>query len=305
MTERTTKHLNISELGYTYGLEIENTISDNEALRDALCGAFNCSYSVERVHSGTAYNVRGWMVEDDGSVNGCELVSPILSYEQILTELPIVLNCIHALQGSADNSCGFHIHIGHKNYNLNDDYTHHGFTVHTLKNLINLVSVRDTILRGACRVTYRSDWCKRYTDKFLEAVKSAETIADIKECYYWNLGDADGYASGYYNRARYYLLNLHCLFGPRSNGTIEFRLFNGTVNFEKIKAYVDLCSAMVDMAERQNRISDAKESREKAEVENPKYSFRTFINKLGLIGDAFKSTRKVLRMSLSGVSNSR
>lgn len=305
MTERTTKHINISELGYTYGLEIENTVRNREALRDALCTAFHCGYTDERVHSGWAYNVNGWLVEKDGSVNGCELVSPVLTYGQLLSELPIVLDCIHALQGSADNSCGFHIHIGHKNYDLNDDYTRHGFTVHTLKNLINLVTVRDTILKGACRVTYRERWCKRYTDSFLDAIKSAKTIDDIKSSYYWCLGYEDGDDDGYYNQARYYLLNLHCLFGSAANGTIEFRLFNGTVNFEKIKAYVDLCSAMVDMAEKQNRISDAKESREKAESENPKYSFRTFINKLGLIGDEFKSTRKVLRMSLSGVSNSR
>lgn len=296
-------YVNAAELGFTYGLEIENTCQDRISLKNGMENAFGCRATIEHVHSGNAYNVNGWLIENDGSVNGCEVVSPILTYDKMISELPIVLNIIQSLNGSADRTCGFHIHIGHPSYHVNNAACANGFTIHTLKNLIKLVTVRDTIIRGACRVTYRERWCKKYTDEFVSASQKCDTIAELKRAYYSLLGDGDSY--GYYNSARYYLLNLHCLFGDCANGTIEFRLFNGTVNYDKIKAYVDLCSALVHMAETQNRISDARESRERAEEENPKYSFRTFVNKLGLIGDEYKTTRQVLRMSLQGISNAR
>lgn len=60
-------------------------------------------------------------------------------------------------------------------------------------------------------------------------------------------------------------------------------------------AHMLLVTKMVEMATNQKRIS-AKQK----EIVNPKYEFRCFLLRLGMIGDEYKGTRKVLLKNLSG-----
>jgi len=45
----------------------------------------------------------------------------------------------------------------------------------------------------------------------------------------------------HYDDSRYHCLNLHSVF---QKGTVEFRLFNGTLHAGKIKAYIQFCLAI-------------------------------------------------------------
>lgn len=61
------------------------------------------------------------------------------------------------------------------------------------------------------------------------------------------------------------------------------------------EAYAQFICKLVDMARNSKRIT-AKER----EVENEKYAFRCFLLRLGLIGQEFKNSRKILMKNLEG-----
>ena len=78
---------------------------------------------------------------------------------------------------------------------------------------------------------------------------------------------------------------------------VTFAWFNGEITAETSKAYADFVSKICEMVRRQKRvIAKAKE------VENPRYAFRCFLLRLGLIGGEYKESRKVLLQRLTGNS---
>lgn len=76
---------------------------------------------------------------------------------------------------------------------------------------------------------------------------------------------------------------------------IRFPWFTLTGEDGKAEAYMQLISALADMARNSKRIT-AKEK----DVENEKYAFRCFLLRLGFIGQEYKSTRKILMKNLEG-----
>ena len=78
---------------------------------------------------------------------------------------------------------------------------------------------------------------------------------------------------------------------------ITFAWFHGTLTPEAYRAYADFIGKLCDMARRQKRVL-AKEK----EVDNPKYAFRCFLLRLGLIGNKYKTSRKILLQNLWGNS---
>ncbi|MPM76018.1 hypothetical protein SDC9_123013 [bioreactor metagenome] len=78
-------------------------------------------------------------------------------------------------------------------------------------------------------------------------------------------------------------------------GTVEFRLFNGTTHAGKIKAYIQLCMAISAQA-----LNQRCASRTKTQTTNEKYTVRTWLLRLGLIGDEFKTAREHLLKPLEG-----
>ena len=81
-----------------------------------------------------------------------------------------------------------------------------------------------------------------------------------------------------------------------SKGTIEFRLFNSTVEHAgKIKADIQLCLAVCAQALTQRAASHTK-----TQTTNPAYTFRTWLLRMGMIGDEFATARKHLLENLEG-----
>jgi phosphoribosylaminoimidazole carboxylase (NCAIR synthetase) len=76
---------------------------------------------------------------------------------------------------------------------------------------------------------------------------------------------------------------------------VEFRLFNGTTHAGKIKSYIQLCLAISNQA-----LSQKSASRQKTASSNEKYTFRTWLLRLGLIGNEFKTARLHLLEHLDG-----
>lgn len=97
------------------------------------------------------------------------------------------------------------------------------------------------------------------------------------------------------------MLNYHATF---TKETVEFRLFqfdapaDGKLNglhAGQLKSYIQLCLALSQMAKEVRTASPKPQ-----QTENPKYAMRTWLLRLGFIGDEFKTARDILTKRLTG-----
>ncbi|MFC2607541.1 MAG: virulence protein, partial [Selenomonas sp.] len=79
--------------------------------------------------------------------------------------------------------------------------------------------------------------------------------------------------------------------------TIKFAWFHGEISEDTARAYTEFISKLCEMAQKQKRAV----AKEKA-VENEKYAFRCFLLRLGMIGDDYKTSRRILLQNLTGNS---
>ena len=230
---------------------------------------------------------RKWKVVSDSSIicsgtskTQCELVSPICTYEDIEQIQEIVRQLRH--KGMMINeTTGIHIHI--------DASTH---TAQSLKNIANIMSSKEDLLFEALNVNQEraNRWCKKVDEKFLGKLNTRrkKDMNSIRKIWYNGNDEADKH----YSTTRYRALNLHSVW---QKGTIEFRCFNSTTHAGKVKAYIQLCLAISHQA-----ITQPCATRRHTESTNHKYTFRTWLLRLGLIGDEFKTARKHLLANLNG-----
>lgn len=242
---------------------------------------------------------REWKMQKDVSIAGddahkCEMVTPILTYEDIptLQEIVRILRKAGA-KSDATRGCGVHIHIGAK-----------GHTPQSLRNLANIMASHESLLADALALDrYRmSRYCRTVSPDFLQAInkKKPKTMSELADIWYLENGANYG-RSQHYNDSRYHMLNLHATF---TKGTVEFRLFqfdapaNGKKNglhAGQLKSYIQLCLALSQMA-KEVRNASAKPQQN----ENPKYAMRTWLLRLGFIGEEFATAREILTKRLAG-----
>jgi len=82
-----------------------------------------------------------------------------------------------------------------------------------------------------------------------------------------------------------------------SEDTISFPWFPFTTDADEVNAYSVFVSKLCEQAKAQKRVQTSMR-----ESDNPKYTFRCFLLRLGMIGDEYKTARKVLTRNLSGNS---
>lgn len=223
----------------------------------------------------------GGQIEGATNEYRTEVVSPILSYNDIpkLQELVRTLRKAGALVNS---SCGIHIHVGAEQ-----------FTPKTLRNLVNLMASKEDMIYHALQIDpiREGRYCQKTDGTFLAKLnkKQPQTMAEFADIWYIQ---APFGRNKHYNCSRYHGLNLHATF---TKGTVEFRLFNGTLHAGEIKAYIQFCLALAHQA-----LTQKKASARKTETDNEKYAFRCWMLRLGLIGDEFKTCRLHLLKYLTG-----
>lgn len=158
--------------------------------------------------------------------------------------------------------------------------------------ITNIMAAKEDLIYKALQVTVARQhrWCRPVEQRFLDEINSRrpQTLDQVKRIWY-NGGDR---SHTHYDDSRYHCLNLHSVF---QKGTVEFRLFNGTLHAGKIKAYIQLCLAIGAQA-----LNQRSASRTKTQTTNEKYTFRTWLLRLGLIGDEFKTARLHLLEHLDG-----
>ena len=290
----------------TIGVEVEmNNITRSTAAKIAAelfgTGRYSDTAARNGYYTWSAWDQQGreWKFQKDVSISGpnsqkCELVTPILKYEDIelLQELIRRLRKAGAIS-HAGVGAGVHIHIGAQ-----------GHTAQTLRNLANIMASHEQLIAEAIKIdSYRMNrYCRTVNPNFLQQLNSKKptTMAQLADIWYGSQG-CDYGRSAHYNDSRYHMLNLHATF---TKGTVEFRLFqfdrpeNGKRNglhAGQLKSYIQLCLALNQMAK------DLKTASPKPQQhDNPKFAMRTWLNRLGLIGAEFATAREFLTKNLSG-----
>jgi len=290
----------------TIGVEVEmNRITRKNAAKLAAeffgTGRFEDTAYRNGYRTWSAWDAEGreWKFQRDVSIAGpdsekCEMVTPILTYADIETLQELVRQLRKAgAKSDATRGCGVHIHIGAK-----------GHTAQTLRNLANIMASHESLLADALDLDRGrlSRYCSMVDPRFLEVVNQRKptTMADLADIWYTG-NDATYDRNQHYNGSRYHMLNLHATF---TKGTIEFRLFqfdaptadrqNG-LHPGQLKSYIQLCLALSQMAKTAKSASSKPQ-----QTENPKYAMRTWLLRLGFIGEEFATAREVFTKRLSG-----
>ena len=290
----------------TIGVEVEmNGIKREKAAKIAAeyFGTGRYEYTAGRngYETWSAWDGEGreWKFQKDVSIAGpdsekCELVTPILTYSDIETLQELIRQLRHAgAKSDATRGCGVHIHIGAN-----------GHTPQTLRNLANIMASHESLIADALDLDRgrMNRYCRTVDPRFLEQVnkKKPSTMAQLADIWYTSHGTNYG-RSHHYNDSRYHMLNYHATF---TKGTVEFRLFqfdapaNGKRNglhAGQLKSYIQLCLALSQMAKTVRTASPKPQQNE-----NPKYAMRTWLLRLGFIGEEFSTARDILTRRLAG-----
>ena len=290
----------------TIGVEVEmNHITRRAAAKVAAdlfgTGRYSDTAARNGYYTWSAWDQQGreWKFQRDSSIDGpdsqkCELVTPILKYDDIelLQELIRRLRKAGAIS-HAGVGAGVHIHIGAQ-----------GHTAQTLRNLSNIMASHEQLIAEAIKIdrSRMNTYCRTVNPEFIRQLnnKKPTSMAQLADIWYSSQG-CDSGRNYHYNSSRYHMLNLHATF---TKGTVEFRLFqfdrpaagkqNG-LHAGQLKSYIQLCLALNQMAKDQKTASSKPQQHE-----NPRFAMRTWLNRLGLIGDEFKTAREFLTKNLSG-----
>lgn len=290
----------------TIGVEVEmNSITREKAARVAAeffgTGRYRDTSYRNGYYAWSAWDESGreWKFQRDSSIAGpedekCEMVTPILTYADMETLQELIRRLRRAgAKSDATRGCGVHIHIGAR-----------GHTPQTLRNLANIMASHEDLLAKALRLDYGRicQYCQTVDPRFLEQVnrRKPTTMAALANIWY-SSQNAEYDRSQHYNDSRYHMLNLHATF---TKGTVEFRLFqfdapadgrqNG-LHAGQLKSYIQLCLALSQMAKTVRTASPKPQQNE-----NPKYAMRTWLLRLGFIGEEFKTARELLTKRLDG-----
>lgn len=295
----------------TFGVEIEmNSITRENAAKCAATffGTQRFEYTGARngYRTWSAWDEQGreWKFSRDSSIDGpddekTELVTPILTYSDIETLQELCRRLRKAgAKSDATRGCGVHIHIGLKGTDGNDH------NAKSLRNLANIMASHEQLLIDAIKVSSdrTRSYCKPVNRSFLERLNSEKptSMSGLADVWYETQHSWSD-RSAHYHDSRYHMLNLHASF---TKGTIEFRLFQfdaptadrkGGIHAGQLKSYIQLCLALSAAAKAAKNASPTVQ-----QTDNPKYAMRTWLLRLGFIGDEFKTAREMLTRNLAG-----
>lgn len=270
----------------TIGVEIEMTGLTRLAAAQIVAAHFGTTATRACLQRSYAKDNQGrtWEVTRDSSIRvdggeACELVTPILGWADIET-LQEIVRKLRRAGAKVNETCGLHVHIGTA-----------GMTAQAIRNLVNNVASHEELLYKALNVyENRKHYCRPTSKRFLQELnaKKPATLDELKAIWY---GDNRNH-SEHYHFSRYTICNLHALF---TKGTIEFRIFNGTLHAGEVKTAIQLACALVAFAKASRR-----SLLRPVNIENEKFTMRTWLVRMGLSGEEFKTARHHLIKHLGG-----
>ena len=266
-----------------FGVEIELTGISRQEVTDLLANYFGDNELFDN-------RGRDWSVKYDSSIVACykrnnsyiatenknykvELVTPILEYEDIsmLQEIVRIIRKAGGITGSSYR-CGIHIHISDEGHNED-----------TLRNLIRLMSSKQYLLERALQIpsSRLCHYCQYISEDLAKRSKHKFRNMDVLKNTWNRTSD------------RYSMLNLSSLFSGKG---IELRMFNSSLHAGVVKTYIQFSLALCQSAKDLIRCSSVIPRND----ENDKYAMRTWLCRLNLVGDEFKTCRKFMCRNLTG-----
>ncbi len=285
-----------------FGIEIEFTGITRAKAAEVTAAFLNGTierthdyYDTYKIHTADG---RTWKLMSDGSINcqhkvsgrtvsasrdySVELVSPILTYREDIETLQELVRVLRRAGGFANNSCGIHIHLNGADH-----------TPRSIRNFINIVASKNDLFYKALQIAQeRMNYCKKMDSLLVEKVnhRKPKTMEAIEKLWY------EGYSESthqHYHKSRYHFLNLHSFF--TGNHTVELRGFNSELHAGKVRSYIVLALALNNQALTQKCASS-----KKPQTDNEKFAMRTYLNRIGFIGEEFANCREHLTAHLDG-----
>lgn len=192
---------------------------------------------------GQSYNhntTTKWKIVSDSSisgVNGNEIVSPVLSGLDGIEQIKKVCIGLNRAGAKINNSCGFHVHFGATDFNLDN-----------FKNLLtSFTHLEDKFdeINPTSRRSNNNHFCKNVSSiangnrtTAIQKINGATSISNL--------------SSSVFNGGRYFKLNVQSF---QRHGTVEFRQHSGTTQFSKIKNWILICGRLVEYA-KQNGVTN-------------------------------------------------
>ena len=216
-----------------FGVEIEffgaNYVTVIERLRAAGISVADFSGYTHKV-------IAQWKVTTDSSVTmdgtglyrGLELVSPILYGDEGLDELQKVYEVLNSCGAKVDKTCGTHVH-----FDIAD------FTVQNCKNFLNLYYNYQGIINYLVPPSRRRN-------EFCNPLKKADLVK-INQDWVTSIRDI-----AYVICTRYSKVNLQSYV---KYGTIEIRQHGGTLEFDKMEAWIILMYQLLDSAKNEEKVT--------------------------------------------------
>lgn len=285
-----------------FGIEIEMTgITRRKAAETAASflsgtvipiGGYYDTYSVKLPDG------RSWKFMYDGSISckqraggqvvpagrsySVEMVSPILFYREDIAALQGLVRALRKSGALTDSSCGIHIHLDGSNH-----------TPRSICNFIKIVASHNDLFYKSLQIApERVRYCKKMDEYLVLRINKTKphTFAQIEDIWYEKYSDN---RNQHYHSSRYYFLNLHSFF--HGHHTVELRGFNSTLHAGKIRAYIVLALALNHQA-----LTQRNARYKKTQEENERFAMRTYLVRIGFIGDEFKNCRMHLYEHLDG-----
>ena len=197
-----------------FGVELEvSTSMDREEAARVLQ-----SHGINAVTSryGSAVS-RAWKIQPDGSINGFEVVSPILTDTEELNRVVTILK--EELGVATSVKCGLHVHHDVSDLNL-----------YQIKNIYKLYNKYEKNAIASIIDPRRKN--NRYCQPIapiMENVLNASTLNQFKTCV----------------GSRYHTLNQKCYV---KYGTVEFRGHGTSLNIDTIISWIELTHKIVETA---------------------------------------------------------
>lgn len=216
-----------------FGIELE--VATSKSKQEVINALSNAGINVEGSYYGSGVREGIWKVQPDSSINGWEIVSPPLTDTKDLEVVCHVLRKV--VKARSSKKCGLHIH-----HDIND------FNLEQIKNIYKLYAKYEMNAIHSIQSPHRHNnmYCNPVSP-YINRVLSSDTIEEFKYC----IG------------SRYLNLN-HRSYAKF--GTIEFRGAQGTVEIDRILAWLDLTHKLVELAEDKEEVKKLHAGRTKEEA---------------------------------------
>lgn len=285
-----------------FGVEIEMTGLTRQQAAEALAKLWDSSaqYVGGRYYTYEVADPEGkvWKLMSDSSIEterwdgaqhertydndySVEMVTPKLDYAEI-PKLQEAVRAVRKAHAKVNGSCGLHCHVDASR-----------FDNQSLKNLMSIMYSKEDLLFQALQVPESrvERWCQPVRENMLRQARRMTADASRSRLeriwYEGNIGH-----NQHYNWTRYFACNLHSFF---YRGTVEYRLFNSTLHAGRVKAYVHLALGISSQA-----LEQRGSQMRKTQTDNPAFTFRTWLLRMGMIGEEYANTREHLLSSLPG-----